>query len=147
MKNVRDARGTITVDLHDDNPEKFLKAGGKLARNCNERIGGVAYRHAAHGHRPAGTGTIARAHNRRVALDDGNTIRRRTEAIGGDLGVTGLVALPARHRADANLEAATVGDDLGRLVEGNAIGLDGQRKANAPPQGRVRHCVITFCDQ
>lgn len=30
--NVRDARGTITVDVHDDDPAKFLKSGGKLAR-------------------------------------------------------------------------------------------------------------------
>jgi uncharacterized protein (DUF2141 family) len=29
---VRDARGTITVDVHDDDPAKFLKSGGKLAR-------------------------------------------------------------------------------------------------------------------
>ena len=32
VKNVRDARGTITIDLHDDDPAKFLKSGGKLAR-------------------------------------------------------------------------------------------------------------------
>lgn len=30
--NVREARGTITVDVHDDDPAKFLKSGGKLAR-------------------------------------------------------------------------------------------------------------------
>jgi uncharacterized protein (DUF2141 family) len=29
---VREARGTITVDVHDDDPAKFLKSGGKLAR-------------------------------------------------------------------------------------------------------------------
>lgn len=32
VKNVKDARGTITIDLHDDDPEKFLKSGAKLAR-------------------------------------------------------------------------------------------------------------------
>lgn len=32
VQNVKDARGTITVDVHDDDPEKFLKSGGKLAR-------------------------------------------------------------------------------------------------------------------
>lgn len=32
VRNVRDARGTITVDVHDDDPSKFLKSGGKLAR-------------------------------------------------------------------------------------------------------------------
>jgi len=30
--NVREATGTITVDVHDDDPAKFLKSGGKLAR-------------------------------------------------------------------------------------------------------------------
>ena len=30
--HVRDAQGTITVDVHDDDPAKFLKSGGKLAR-------------------------------------------------------------------------------------------------------------------
>ena len=29
---VRESRGTITVDVHDDDPAKFLKSGGKLAR-------------------------------------------------------------------------------------------------------------------
>jgi uncharacterized protein (DUF2141 family) len=29
---VRDSSGTITVDVHDDDPAKFLKSGGKLAR-------------------------------------------------------------------------------------------------------------------
>lgn len=29
---VRDSHGTITVDVHDDDPAKFLKSGGKLAR-------------------------------------------------------------------------------------------------------------------
>lgn len=29
---VREASGTITVDVHDDDPAKFLKSGGKLAR-------------------------------------------------------------------------------------------------------------------
>jgi uncharacterized protein (DUF2141 family) len=32
VKNIKDTKGTITIDLHDDNPEKFLKSGGKLAR-------------------------------------------------------------------------------------------------------------------
>ena len=32
VKNVKDARGTITLDLHNDDPEKFLKSGAKLAR-------------------------------------------------------------------------------------------------------------------
>jgi uncharacterized protein (DUF2141 family) len=32
VKTVKDARGTITVDVHDDDPAKFLKSGGKLAR-------------------------------------------------------------------------------------------------------------------
>ncbi len=32
VKNIRDDRGTITVDLHDDDPEKFLKSGRKLLR-------------------------------------------------------------------------------------------------------------------
>jgi uncharacterized protein (DUF2141 family) len=30
--NVHEATGTITVDVHDDDPAKFLKSGGKLAR-------------------------------------------------------------------------------------------------------------------
>lgn len=30
--SVREAAGTITVDVHDDDPAKFLKSGGKLAR-------------------------------------------------------------------------------------------------------------------
>lgn len=30
--NVHEAAGTITVDVHDDDPAKFLKSGGKLAR-------------------------------------------------------------------------------------------------------------------
>ncbi|MCC6914487.1 MAG: DUF2141 domain-containing protein [Rhodospirillaceae bacterium] len=32
VENVRAATGTITVDVHDDDPAKFLKSGGKLAR-------------------------------------------------------------------------------------------------------------------
>jgi uncharacterized protein (DUF2141 family) len=32
LKNVRDDRGTITIDLHGDNPETFLKSGAKLSR-------------------------------------------------------------------------------------------------------------------
>ncbi len=32
LKNVKDDRGTITIDLHGDNPELFLKSGAKLAR-------------------------------------------------------------------------------------------------------------------
>ncbi len=32
VENVRTATGTITVDVHDDDPAKFLKSGGKLAR-------------------------------------------------------------------------------------------------------------------
>lgn len=32
LKNVKDDRGTITVDLHGDDPAKFLKSGAKLAR-------------------------------------------------------------------------------------------------------------------
>ena len=32
VKNVKVARGEITVDLHGDNPETFLKSGAKLAR-------------------------------------------------------------------------------------------------------------------
>lgn len=32
VRNVKEAVGTITVDVHDDDPEKFLKSGGKLAR-------------------------------------------------------------------------------------------------------------------
>ncbi len=32
VQNVKEAVGTITVDVHDDDPEKFLKSGGKLAR-------------------------------------------------------------------------------------------------------------------
>jgi len=32
VQTVREATGTITVDVHDDDPAKFLKSGGKLAR-------------------------------------------------------------------------------------------------------------------
>jgi uncharacterized protein (DUF2141 family) len=32
LKNVRDDKGTITIDLHGDDPEKFLKSGAKLLR-------------------------------------------------------------------------------------------------------------------
>ncbi len=32
VTTIREAKGTITVDVHDDDPEKFLKSGGKLAR-------------------------------------------------------------------------------------------------------------------
>jgi len=32
VQSVREATGTITVDVHDDDPAKFLKSGGKLAR-------------------------------------------------------------------------------------------------------------------
>jgi uncharacterized protein (DUF2141 family) len=32
VKNVKDDRGTITIDLHGDDPETFLKSGAKLAR-------------------------------------------------------------------------------------------------------------------
>ena len=32
VKNVKDAQGTITIDLHGDDPEQFLKSGAKLAR-------------------------------------------------------------------------------------------------------------------
>lgn len=32
VQHVREATGTVTVDVHDDDPEKFLKSGGKLAR-------------------------------------------------------------------------------------------------------------------
>ena len=32
VKNIRDAKGTITIDLHGDDPEKFLKSGAKLLR-------------------------------------------------------------------------------------------------------------------
>lgn len=32
LKNVRDDRGTITVDLHGDDPDLFLKSGAKLSR-------------------------------------------------------------------------------------------------------------------
>ncbi len=32
VKNIKDARGTITVDLHGDDPDKFLKSGAKLDR-------------------------------------------------------------------------------------------------------------------
>ena len=32
VKNIKDARGTITIDLHGDDPEKFLKSGAKLDR-------------------------------------------------------------------------------------------------------------------
>jgi len=32
LKNVKDDRGTITIDLHGDDPEKFLKSGAKLLR-------------------------------------------------------------------------------------------------------------------
>ncbi len=32
VEHVRQATGTITVDVHDDDPAKFLKSGGKLAR-------------------------------------------------------------------------------------------------------------------
>jgi uncharacterized protein (DUF2141 family) len=32
VKNIKDDRGTITIDLHGDDPEKFLKSGAKLAR-------------------------------------------------------------------------------------------------------------------
>jgi uncharacterized protein (DUF2141 family) len=32
VKNIRDDRGTITIDLHDDDPAKFLKGSAKLAR-------------------------------------------------------------------------------------------------------------------
>ncbi len=32
VQNVKEAAGTITVDVHDDDPAKFLKSGGKLAR-------------------------------------------------------------------------------------------------------------------
>jgi uncharacterized protein (DUF2141 family) len=32
VKNVKDDRGTITIDLHGDNPDLFLKSGAKLAR-------------------------------------------------------------------------------------------------------------------
>ena len=39
VKNVHDDRGTITVDLHGDDPEKFLKSGAKLSRT---RIPAVA---------------------------------------------------------------------------------------------------------
>ena len=32
VKNVSDDRGTITLDVHGDNPEAFLKSGAKLSR-------------------------------------------------------------------------------------------------------------------
>ncbi len=32
VKNIKDNKGTITIDLHGDNPELFLKSGAKLAR-------------------------------------------------------------------------------------------------------------------
>ena len=32
VKNIKDGRGTITVDLHGDDPDKFLKSGAKLDR-------------------------------------------------------------------------------------------------------------------
>jgi uncharacterized protein (DUF2141 family) len=32
VKNIKDDRGTITIDLHGDDPELFLKSGAKLAR-------------------------------------------------------------------------------------------------------------------
>jgi len=32
VDNVKSAKGTITVDVHDHDPAKFLKSGGKLAR-------------------------------------------------------------------------------------------------------------------
>lgn len=32
VQHVRETKGVVTVDVHDDNPEKFLKSGGKLAR-------------------------------------------------------------------------------------------------------------------
>lgn len=32
VQNVDEAKGTITVDVHDEDPAKFLKSGGKLAR-------------------------------------------------------------------------------------------------------------------
>jgi uncharacterized protein (DUF2141 family) len=32
VKNVKDDKGTITIDLHGDNPDRFLKSGAKLAR-------------------------------------------------------------------------------------------------------------------
>jgi uncharacterized protein (DUF2141 family) len=32
VTNIRDAKGTITIDLHGDDPEKFLKSGAKLLR-------------------------------------------------------------------------------------------------------------------
>lgn len=32
VKNIKDARGEITVDLHGADPEKFLKSGAKLER-------------------------------------------------------------------------------------------------------------------
>ena len=39
VKNIKDDRGTITIDLHGDDPEKFLKSGAKLSRT---RIPAVA---------------------------------------------------------------------------------------------------------
>jgi uncharacterized protein (DUF2141 family) len=32
VKNVKSAKGLITVDLHDDNPDKWLKKGGRVGR-------------------------------------------------------------------------------------------------------------------
>lgn len=32
VRDIKDDRGTITIDLHGDDPEKFLKSGAKLAR-------------------------------------------------------------------------------------------------------------------
>lgn len=32
VKRIRDDRGTITIDLHGDDPEQFLKSGAKLSR-------------------------------------------------------------------------------------------------------------------
>src|SRR5690606_27370 len=70
-----------------------------------------------------------------VALMDVNALRRQAELLGDDLGVGGLMALPARLRADQDGHVAIrVEPDIGGLLAHGAADLDIARKPDAADQ-------------
>ncbi len=86
--------------------------GGDPARLGDHGARGLDHQCAREAHGAVGMGAAARRQNRAVAAQEIDRLRRHPEAVGHHLPEAGLVALPARLRADEQIDA--VGLDLHR---------------------------------
>jgi hypothetical protein len=106
---------------------------GNLLQLGAEIAGGTLDANAAARDRRRAAGTHARRDLVGIALHDVHALRRQAELLGDELGIGGLVPLPARLRADQNGDVAIgIERDLGGLVGAHAAAnLDIARQANA----------------